>query len=202
MKSHFFESLHLLNAQAEDRDLTLQDVFTILGNKGDEILLIFLCLPFLQPIPLPGLSTPLGVMVVMIGILSYFDRPPWLPKKFRGRTLGKKLLLSTLTVAEKVWTQVEKILEPRWDIFFKHPFFKIFNTLVICSQGLLLCLPLPIPFSNNIPALVIVANAIGQLEEDGLVVVISYFIFAGALVFFSSIAFGLESGWDFFNNNS
>jgi hypothetical protein len=44
--------------------------------------------------------------------------------------------------------------------------------IVIASLGLML--PLPIPFSNNIPAWAVVLLAIGMMEKDGLLVLLGH----------------------------
>jgi hypothetical protein len=44
--------------------------------------------------------------------------------------------------------------------------------IVIASLGLML--PLPIPFSNSIPAWAVVLLAIGRMEQDGLLVLLGH----------------------------
>lgn len=199
MKSHFLESLEILEKRVEAGPVSLNEIVDLLGARGHLILILFVGLPFMQPIPLPGLSTPLGLLVLILSVLNYLGRPPWIPQKFKAKTFRKDQLLGSLRVAERIWGLLEKILEPRWKILFNHPFFRFFNTLVLCSQALLLMLPLPVPFSNNIPAIVIVINALGELEEDGFVVLLSYVFLAGSLAFFSGLAVGLESGFQYFS---
>jgi hypothetical protein len=44
--------------------------------------------------------------------------------------------------------------------------------IIIASLGLML--PLPIPFSNSIPAWAVVLLAIGRMEQDGLLVLLGH----------------------------
>jgi hypothetical protein len=196
-KSHFLISLENLEERIKQGPMTFGDAFQHVGAKGDEVLIIFLCLPFLQPIPVPFLSSLLGILICGAGILNFLNRPPWFPQKFKNKTLDPHLALSTVRVAEKVWAKVEKILHPRWVFLSEMSIFRFLNVLLIVSQGFLLSLPLPIPFSNTIPAIAIILNAIGQLEEDGLIIVLSYLVLLGAFSFFSGIAIGVGAGWDF-----
>jgi hypothetical protein len=198
LKSLFLTSLENLEIEARKGPMSLGEVISALGSKSDEVLIIFMCLPFLQPIPLPGLSTPLGIVICIGAIFNYLNRPLWLPEKFKKKILEPRLLVSILSTAHRVWGYVEKILKPRWMFMITHPFFKVINVIILCSQALLLCLPLPIPFTNTLPVLVIIANSIGQLEDDGFLVLVSYLIFVGSLSFFSGIALGVGSGWKFF----
>jgi hypothetical protein len=54
----------------------------------------------------------------------------------------------------------------------------------------LLLLPLPIPFSNTLPALTVVLLAAAMLERDGYFVVAGLVMFAATLGYFGSLVFG------------
>ena len=197
MKSHFLKSLEALEAHALEKPLKLKEVFLILGDRGHLVVILFLTLPFLQPIPVPGLSTGLGLLITFVAGLNFLNKPIHLPQRFEEKILSQALVINISRVAEKIWKFLEKFLRPRSPIFFKSQFFKGFNTLVLSVQALLLCLPLPVPFSNNIPAIVIAVNVIGELEEDGIVVLISYFLSLVSCAFFIGLALGVQSGWNF-----
>ena len=49
-----------------------------------------------------------------------------------------------------------------------------FNGLSILISGFVLALPLPIPFTNTLPAWSILLTAAGMMENDGLVIVAGY----------------------------
>ena len=53
--------------------------------------------------------------------------------------------------------------------------------IVIASLGLML--PLPIPFSNSIPAWAVVLLAIGMMEKDGLCVLLGHLTAIGTWAF-------------------
>ena len=54
----------------------------------------------------------------------------------------------------------------------------------------LLALPLPIPFTNSVPAYFLIMNAIGNLEEDGLLISLSYLIAVAGIIFFYTLGLG------------
>ena len=56
-------------------------------GRGFDLLLVLICLPFLTPIPLLGLSTPFGLVVFLIGARLAFGRHPWLPRRLLEREL-------------------------------------------------------------------------------------------------------------------
>lgn len=166
--------MDLLQEEASRGDLTLHRVFELLGEEGHGMLILFLCLPFLQPIPIPGLSTPLGVLVALVAIFLYQNKPPWVPKRYEHLKISAHLLLKVSNVAEKIWVYISRIVRTRLEFFHDNWFFRIVNLLVFVVNAVLLAMPLPIPFSNTIPVIAIILCAIGHMEKDGLLIFISY----------------------------
>ena len=60
---HLSEEIALLAARSAARALTLREVIFTLRGRAYLLLVILLTLPFLTPIPLPGLSTPFGLAI-------------------------------------------------------------------------------------------------------------------------------------------
>jgi len=60
---------------------------------------------------------------------------------------------------------------------------------LVCLGALLLLLPLGgIPFTNTLPALVVVIGALGVLERDGVAVTVAYGFLALTVVYFTVFA--------------
>jgi hypothetical protein len=79
--------------------------------------------------------------------------------------------------------------------FFKRwPSFTVLNGLAIVSSAFLLTLPLPIPFSNTIPAWAILLLALGMMEEDGAVIVAGYFMAGAAWTYLATLWWLGEAG--------
>ncbi len=186
----FLEILNRLSEKSLKRSLTLQEIIKSFGIKSHSLLIAFLSLPFLQPVPLFGLSTPIGAMIAIVAFFQVMKKAPWIPKRWRDKKVSENLLEKILEVAKKYIEKLSRISSKRWGIFFSLKFFLIFNFFVVSILGLFLSLPLPVPFSNSIPAWGIFINSIGQIEEDGILIVISYVIFAIALAFFGGLGMG------------
>jgi hypothetical protein len=58
------------------------------------------------------------------------------------------------------------------------------HALAILVSGLVLLLPLPIPFTNTFPAWVIILMACGLLESDGLFILGGYVVFIAGVAYF------------------
>ena len=62
--------------------------------------------------------------------------------------------------------------------------------LLIASAGLLISLPLAgIPFNNALPAMAVVFVALGELEEDGLMLVAAMGALILTVLYFAALAF-------------
>lgn len=170
--------------------LTLGQVFATLSVEGHSMLMIFLCLPFMQPIPLPGLSTPLGLLVCAVAVFQFLGKPPWLPQRWQNLELPPATLEKILEIAERAVLKIQSWFHPRWTFLFRGPLAWI-NFSVVLISGFLLAIPNPLPFSNNLPAMAIVFMALAKLEDDGLWVIASWVLFVVNVVYLSAIALGL-----------
>ena len=138
MKSRFIATMDLLQEEAQKGDLTLHRVFHLMGEEGHAVLMLFLCLPFLQPIPIPGLSTPLGFLISVVAYFLFRNRAPWLPKRFENLSISSDVLIKVSEVAEKIWTYAAKVVKPRFVMFHDSTFFRFVNLLVVVVNSLLL----------------------------------------------------------------
>ncbi|OYZ24038.1 MAG: hypothetical protein B7Y39_02235 [Bdellovibrio sp. 28-41-41] len=193
-KSHFVEALERITSASEKSDLTIHDIFLLLGEKGHLILILFFSVPFLQPVPLVGLSTPLGALIVIVAFYFLREQEPWLPKRFSHLVVPKTILMTTIELIQKIWQYLEKVLKPRWPRLHDSHMFRVINFFIVAISALLLALPLPIPFSNTIPTLAIVLNTVGQLEEDGVIIFLSFVAFVLSVAFFTGLGAGVFLG--------
>ncbi len=197
---HFSEVLNDISHKAQTQDLTVADLFECLGERSHLLLILLFSVPFLQPIPLMGLSTPLGGMIILISYQALRNQPPWLPKKFRQLVLPGPILIKTVEIVHKIWSYISKIIKQRLNWLYTHSFFNWANFIVIAVNAFLLALPLPIPFSNTVPTIVIVANILGRIEKDGWIILLSYFSGLVSVSFFVGLGAGAYVGlmkyWD------
>src|SRR5690606_25986332 len=77
-------------------DLRLRDLMDRFQGRIYTLFLILLCLPFCQPLALPGLSTPFGLMIGLLGVRFAVKRQPWLPAKLLDLAIPAKLLLAAV----------------------------------------------------------------------------------------------------------
>jgi hypothetical protein len=181
-QSRLSTDLELLQARIKGKSLTLVELKQSLKGRGSSMLLILLALPFCF-IAVPGLSTPFGIAICLIGACLAMGREPWLPRFILRRRLSTARLAQLLSGAIRVARQLEKFVRPRLAFLHAGPgMLRLIGVgIVVASLGLML--PLPIPFSNSIPAWAVVLLAIGMMENDGLCVLLGHLTAIAAWAF-------------------
>ena len=175
-------------AELRDRSargaLTLREVIYTLHGRAYMLLVLLLALPFITPIPLPGLSTPFGLAIMLIALRLSLGQRPWLPMKLQRKELPAGFFAKVFAFAEKVLRFLEKFLRPRMTLLTDTPCLVQLHALLMLTAAVALLLPLPIPFTNSFPAWAILLLAAGLLERDGLFILAGYIVFAAGVLYF------------------
>jgi hypothetical protein len=186
----FSKELQQLAAKFAGRPVRLSEVLVATQGRGFDLLLVFFALPFLTPIPLPGFSIPFGLVAFFIGGRLAVGRKPWVPQHLLARELPPRFLARLFQAASRVVRLLEFFLRPRL-VFLQESFvFKRVAGTCIMLCGLLLLLPLPLPFSNSLPALTVLLLAAGALERDGVFSLMGCFTFLVSAAYFGFLAVG------------
>jgi len=196
------EMARLIHLFAE-RSVTLREVVDVLQGRAYTLLLIFLALPLCTPIPLPGVSTPFGLVIALIGFRLSLRQKPWLPARLLNTTLPPRFFPRLLAAGRRIVRVLEWGLRPRYTFLVDQGVVHHLYGGLILVSGLLLLLPLPIPFSNTLPALVVVLTSSALLERDGYCAIAALAMFVLTLCFFTALAWGgvegVRMGWDWFS---
>lgn len=178
------EEVGALALRFADGPLTLGDMVAALQGRAWTLVIMMLALPFSTPIPLPVISTPVGLAIALIALRLALGQKPWLPEKLLMKPLPPGFFGRVLRVSARVLRVVEKLLKPRAAWLTEWTVLARTHALVICAAACLLLLPIPVPFSNGIPAVVILLLAGGLLERDGLAIIAGYAMVLAGAVFF------------------
>jgi hypothetical protein len=195
----FSEELRQLAVTFAGRPATLAAILAATQGRGFDLVLVLICLPFLTPMPLMGLSTPFGLVVFLIGARLALGRQPWLQRRLLERELPSGFITKLLSAATRVVRWLEVLLRPRLRFLHEQVIFRRVSGMLIMISGLLLLLPLPVPLSNTLPALTVILLAAGAVERDGVFFIVGCLLFALTACFFSLLAFGaahiLDNRW-------
>ena len=182
--------LRQLADREEHDELTLGSLMDELQGRVYTLLLLVLALPMCQPVPLPGLSTPFGVAIALLGLRFALSQRPWMPKRLLATKLSGNLFPAVMRGGARVLGVFEKLLHPRMTGVFEFGQTRFLAGTIVCLCGLLLLLPLPIPGTNMLPALTVILTAAAFSERDGYCLIAAGVAFLLTLAFFGAIVWG------------
>jgi len=126
----------------------------------------------------PGVSFVAGLLLMIPAFQMILGHPaPVFPRPVAARPLPTRHLAALVQRAVPMLRHLEKIIHPRWPILFD--LTKHFIGIVILALSATLVI-LPIPLSNDPPALAIALISLAYIEEDGLLLSIA--LLAGVLL--------------------
>jgi len=168
--------------------LTLHELLDRLGERGPLLLCMVLTIPFLLPVSIPGASTPFGLLIALIGVGILTNRPPWLPARLMHRRLEANSTVAILERGARLCARIEKLIHPRLFLLTHPATFGRVNGILLVLSALLLMVPVPLPFSNTLPAYGVLLLATGSLERDGYVVIAGYLMVLLSIAYLSVVA--------------
>lgn len=170
------EELESLLLIAPGRPMALRTVVEHLHMRGLPALVVLLCIPFLFPVAVPGLSLPFGTAIALCGLRLGLGRGLWLPDFILRREISPELLARLVGGAAAFYRRVERWVRPRMHFLQRWPGMLNLLGFMIMIGGILLSLPIPPPFplTNTIPGLAVIFMALGLMERDGVCILVGY----------------------------
>jgi hypothetical protein len=166
-------------------------VLPLIGREGMLIFCVFLTLPFMVPVSIPGVSTVFGLVILLIGVGIILNRPPWLPDRLMKKTFPAHKLRLALEKGA-VWVhRLERISRPSIPFLTHGVWMARLNGLLLIAGALLLMAPFGlIPFSNTLPGLAILFLAVGMLQRDGRSIILGYMTLTATVFYFVFLLLG------------
>jgi hypothetical protein len=185
------ETLQLVMDKLPSGTISLAEILELMGRDGQLLFCVFLTIPFMVPVSIPGVSTVFGLAILLIGLGLMLDRNPWLPARLLRRRFPSAKLRAALD-AGLIWVaRLEKISRPRL-LGLTHGANMLFvNGLMVIAGGVLLMMPFGfVPFSNTLPGLAVLLLAVGMLQRDGWCVLLGYLTNFLTTVYFAFLLLG------------
>ena len=166
---------------------------------GLQFVVILLCLPFLTPVTLPGISMPFGLAIALCGLRIAFGHKPWLPAFILEQThfvfcagTDGAFRLQDLRESGKGGPSPARILsrgpgDGNGHLAWPSPFPGIFLSLPI---------PPPFPLTNTIPGFAIIFLSLGLMEKDGGLILCGYVLTLISAIYVTLIGLLGKAGVD------
>ncbi|MDB5051414.1 MAG: exopolysaccharide synthesis protein ExoD [Fibrobacteres bacterium] len=166
--------------------MTVRALIHSLGERGLLMACMVFALPSMLPLPLPGMSIPQGTIIMLIGLGLLFNRAPMLPERLLEYRLPHKSLFLILEKGARLFHRIEKLSYPRM-LPMTHGWVHGLNGILLVLGAIILLAPLPIPFSNVLPAYGILFTAFGTLQRDGWLVIAGYVMYILTVVYIALV---------------
>ena len=152
-----------------DDQLRFTELLIGLGKRVFGMMLFVATLPAF--IPIPGVGGAIGgPLVALVGAQLLIGlRKPWLPRFIAERGPHRSAVQRFETVLEPWLRRVERFSRPRLPGVLDHRAAAMFTGLQLVLLGVLLALP--IPFTNYVFGLLLLAYSLALLERDGALMV-------------------------------
>ncbi|HET7359633.1 MAG TPA: exopolysaccharide biosynthesis protein [Rhodanobacteraceae bacterium] len=164
--------------------ITLDALLLPLKTRAFGAVLLLLAVPTFLPIPVGGLA---GTLVICLGVEMLCDlEHPLIPQWLRRRTVRHATFERFMLRATRVLGWLERLCKPRMERLTQRP-WSMLSGLALVLLGILMALP--IPFTNYIFGVVLLAFAFALLERDGALVLLLWIgavLAMATTVFFSS----------------
>lgn len=186
------KKLDEIQEELPDENISLKELINVMSGEGLQFMIIILIAPFLIPASIPGSSTPFGILIILLEIAYLNNKSLYIPDFIGKYEISKENVLKLFDIIKKALGYVEKISKPRGKLSSKKYVLKI-NAVVNILLAFLLFLPLPIPFTDFIPATSMLLLAVSTLEHDSYLMILGYVAAILTVIYFSSVGYvGIE----------
>lgn len=181
-------TLNEVAASLPPESVTIRDLLTLIGEQGLLFFCIILTVPFLTPLPIPGVSTVFGALIMLIALGVIANRLPWLPRQLLDRPINTTQLSPILTRGASLFGGIERFIRPRLLALSNAGGLNRLNGVLLFIAGFLLIIPIPfIPLSNMIPGYAILFLATGMLQRDGVFILLGYLLVIITVIYFGAL---------------
>lgn len=179
--------------ESRETPITYGALLERFGARSHEMLLVFFTFPLCLPVPIPGVTTSIGIIATLIAFLLALGRPPWLPARLATRTVSPQALEQICSKLLAALRRIERVVHPRWPSLSAPGLPAKVHSLYLVALGLVVMLPVPLPLANMVAALPMLLVSLGLLERDGRFVIAGYVALIPCAIFYVGlILLGLE----------
>lgn len=164
------ENIEKLGECDPDGTTKVSEILDEFHENAFLLALIFFGLPIAIPLPYPpGFTTIMGapLLILSVQMILGYSRVK-LPARICNYAISNATLISISKKASPILRLLEKYLTPRLDFanfVYAEQILGIMN--LVCA----VCVAIPLPFTNSIPAWGIVITSLGMLRKDGVVII-------------------------------
>jgi hypothetical protein len=187
-KEKFSVVISEISSKIPTEGITLEDFLDITGERGLFMSCMILTAPFLIPVSIPGMSIPFGSAIFLISSDIIFNRPILIPKRVMDYKISKNDMQSILNGISRILTPLEeKIITPRLCFLTSGRKMEYINGVAVAFGAILLVTPVIAVAGDFFPSYGILFISLGNLENDGYLVLAGYFTVIATAIYYALI---------------
>ena len=159
--------------------ITIGEFLDPLGERAFGFLVLILAIPNFIPVPI-GVGGVMGVLVIYVGaqMLLGFQHP-WLLRVIRDHGMSRKRVERFVARLTPLLRWLEHVCRPRLEALTRQPAHRITGFLLVLVG---IALALPIPFTNYVFGVLLVAYAVALIERDGAALIVAWLASVGVAI--------------------
>lgn len=165
----------------DDPVLPMEELVETFGERGFGALLLTLGLLSAVIGVIPGMTTVLGVPIMIIGVQLLFRRDElWLPGWIMKRDIPRPAFAEAAEKVKSRLQRVERFSRPRLSFMSSDLSEALIGLMCVIWAAVLM---LPLIGFNLFPSLIVAAFGFGLMQKDGVMMLIGWVISAGMATF-------------------
>jgi hypothetical protein len=186
----------LLKALSERQGemVSVGEINSALGERAFGIVMLLFALPNCIPFP-PGVNSIFGMPLLFCAAQLVKGRGvPWQPQFVANRSLKRATLINGIEKVKPKLAMIEKFCCPRLTFLVSGLGERLLG-LAVCLFSI--CIIIPLPLTNMIPAIGSALIAISLIERDGVLAIIGVLIGTIGTIITAGIVGGFIAGLKF-----
>lgn len=154
--------------ESRPEKVTLADILDLSGERTFGFLFVLLSFPSALPIPAPGYSVPFGIVMFLLAVQLIAGRQrPWLPNSWKTKGFGLVQIQKVIKKGVPWLKRIEVFSRPRLTpVCTSYPGRVLIGVAIALMA---ICMMIPIPGTNTLPAMGIFVTGFGLLDDDGFI---------------------------------
>lgn len=163
--------LYNITKKNNDDKISINNILQTNGASSYFIIFLMSVLSLIPaPFPFPIFSSAFGIILILLSLQMLFGiRELKLPKIIKNFSVKRTFVAIITEKSANFLRRIEILSKPRLK-FYKNKYVLILINLLIFISSI--CIAIPIPFTNTLPAIAIIIMTFGLLNNDGLFVII------------------------------
>ena len=180
--------------ESRAEQVILADILNLAEERTFGFLFVLLALPSALPVPAPGYSIPFGIVMFVLAVQLMAGRHrPWLPTSWKEKGFGLTQLQKIMNAGLPWLRRIEVLSRPRLTPVCSSRGGRVVLGLAIALMSM--CMMIPIPGTNTLPAIGIFIIGFGLLDDDGFISLTGLTVCVLAIALVSVILFaGVQGG--------